>query len=159
MARVLGSTASARASPAWTAPARGVLGLLAMSGPGRRAEAEEQMRKLRPLPCSPAEEEAIVERATTAGHGGVSPVGRALQKHAARSESAFAGASGNAAENTERGAAYLQEILESPEQATSVSTHKVFGDVIKVRLPDGSGAWFKANGEFIGFLERYTLKP
>ncbi len=41
-----------------TAPARGVLGLLAMSGPGRRAEAEEQMRKLRPLPCSPAEEEA-----------------------------------------------------------------------------------------------------
>lgn len=41
-----------------TAPARGVLGLLAMSGPGRRAEAEEQMRKLRPLPCSPAEEQA-----------------------------------------------------------------------------------------------------
>jgi hypothetical protein len=41
-----------------TAPARAVLGLLAMSGPGRRAEAEEQMRKLRPLPCSPAEEEA-----------------------------------------------------------------------------------------------------
>ena len=41
-----------------TAPARGVLGLLAMSGPGRRAEAEEQMRKLRPLKCTPAEEEA-----------------------------------------------------------------------------------------------------
>ena len=274
-----------------TAPARGVLGLLAMSGPGRRAEAEEQMRKLRPLPCSPAEEEAcgavetmldqtvlllgpaaaetalvrgstllaareaataagrgaefaaaeasalagggavevgeasaprfaglldrfaarlnpanyevrglgsnfgnvryrgqapatmeaegstaaesaathgqltpqmkeaMIERATAAGRGGVSPVGRALQKHAARPESAFAGASGNGAENTERGAAYLQEILESPEQATSVSTHKVYGDVIKVRLPDGSGAWFKVNGEFIGFLERYTPKP
>jgi len=41
-----------------TAPARAVLGLLAMSGPGRRAEAEEQMRKLRPLKCTPAEEEA-----------------------------------------------------------------------------------------------------
>lgn len=41
-----------------TAPARAVLGLLAMSGPGRRAEAEEQMRKLRPLKCTPAEEDA-----------------------------------------------------------------------------------------------------
>ena len=41
-----------------TAPARAVLGLLAASGPGRRAEAEEQMRKLRPLKCTPAEEAA-----------------------------------------------------------------------------------------------------
>jgi hypothetical protein len=41
-----------------TAPARAVLGLLAVSGPGRRAEAEEQMRQLRPLKCTPAEEQA-----------------------------------------------------------------------------------------------------
>jgi hypothetical protein len=40
-----------------TAPVRGVLGLLAMSGPGRRQEAEEMMRQLRPLKCTPEEEQ------------------------------------------------------------------------------------------------------
>jgi hypothetical protein len=35
---------------------------------------------------------------------------------------------------------------------------KVFGTVIKVRRLDGSGAWWKETGEFIGFLERYPPK-
>ena len=37
--------------------------------------------------------------------------------------------------------------------------HNVFGDVIGVRLPDGAGARWKADGTFIGFLERYTPRP
>jgi hypothetical protein len=36
--------------------------------------------------------------------------------------------------------------------------HKVWGDVIYVRLADGKGAVWKATGEFISFLERYTPK-
>jgi hypothetical protein len=34
----------------------------------------------------------------------------------------------------------------------------VLGEVIQVRLKDGAGAWWKADGESIGFLERYTPK-
>jgi hypothetical protein len=39
-----------------------------------------------------------------------------------------------------------------------VGMWQVFGEVVKVRLADGSGAWWKATGEFIGFLERFTSR-
>jgi hypothetical protein len=34
----------------------------------------------------------------------------------------------------------------------SHDVHPEWGTVIKVCLPDGSGAWWSANGQFIGFL-------
>lgn len=39
----------------------------------------------------------------------------------------------------------------------STASHATFGDVVKVRLPDGA-AWWKADGEFIGFLERFSSR-
>lgn len=97
--------------------------------------------------------------AREARQGGVTPVGRALQKHAARPGSAFTGATGNANSNTALGEQYLKEILDNPDSVVSYHEHPVFGKVVKIRQPDGLGAWFKETGEFIGFLERYTVKP
>ena len=68
----------------------------------------------------------------------------------------FAGATGDAARNTVLGRQYLVAILNDPLSTVTYATHKVFGNVIKVRRTDGSGVWFRENGEFIGFLERYT---
>lgn len=49
------------------------------------------------------------------------------------------------------------EILTNPESTFTVRDHKVFGEIIDVRLPDGTGARWTADGEtFIGFLERYS---
>jgi hypothetical protein len=93
---------------------------------------------------------------TPQGESAITPVGRALQKHAARPRGAFAGTTGDAARNTAVGRRYLLDILNDPLRTVTYATHKVFGNVIKVRRPDGSGAWFRENGEFIGFLERYT---
>jgi hypothetical protein len=93
----------------------------------------------------------FLNNATTPGKGGVSPVGRALQKHASRQGSFFQGATGNAAKNTQIGAQYLDDILQNG--TVTQSTHKAFGDVIKVRMSNGAGAWWKADGSFIGFLE------
>jgi filamentous hemagglutinin len=90
------------------------------------------------------------------GEGATTPVGRALQKHAVRSGSAFVGATGDAAQNTAIGRQYLMDILNDPLSTVTFATHKVFGNVIRVRRTDGSGVWFRENGELIGFLERYT---
>ena len=54
------------------------------------------------------------------------------------------------------GRQYLVEGLNDPLHTVTYATHKLFWDVIKVRRTDGSGAWFREHGEFIGFLERYT---
>lgn len=94
--------------------------------------------------------------ALEARQGGVTPVGRALQKHAARPGSFFTGATGNAQSNTALGEQYLKEILANPDSVVSYHEHPIFGKVVKIRQPDGHGAWFKETGEFIGFLERYN---
>ena len=54
------------------------------------------------------------------------------------------------------GRQYLVDILNDPLRTVTYATHKVFGNVITVRRTDGSGVWFRENGAFIGFLERYT---
>jgi hypothetical protein len=45
----------------------------------------------------------------------------------------------------------------SPAKVTTGS-HKVWGDVVYVRLQDGRGAVWTAAGDFITFLERYSPK-
>lgn len=87
---------------------------------------------------------------------GVTPVGRALQKHSARATSIFYGMSnsGNAAANSAIGKDYLANILANGTKTTDI--HPVFNEVIKFRLSDGTGAWWKADGSFIGLLEPYT---
>ncbi|SMC81725.1 hypothetical protein SAMN02745168_2605 [Papillibacter cinnamivorans DSM 12816] len=102
----------------------------------------------------------LINSATTPGKGGVSPVGRAFQKHAGNPNRAgtFVGdVSGNAAKNTEQGARYVSEILNNPKSIYKTSHSNVFGDILDVRLPDGTGARWSADGKrFIMFLEKYT---
>lgn len=57
--------------------------------------------------------------------------------------------------NTRAGAELLKEVLSKGQVSHAV--HPTFGNVIKVRLPDGAGFWFnESTGELIGALERYT---
>jgi len=102
----------------------------------------------------------LVNSATTPGKGGVSPVGRAYQKHAGNPNRAgtFTGeVSGNAMQNMQNGTKYLNDILNNPNSTYTVRNTKAFGDVLDVRLPDGTGARWSADGKtFIGFLEKYT---
>ena len=89
------------------------------------------------------------------GKGG-SVAGAALQAHATRAGSWLAqlAQGGSAAKNAAAAEGAITNILQNG--TSTIGTHKVFGEVIRVRLADGAGAWWKTSGEFIGFLERYT---
>ena len=104
--------------------------------------------------------QTLINSATIPGKGGVTPVGRAFQKHAGNPNRAgtFTGdVAGNAAKNTEQGTKYLNSILDNPNSIYTVRNTKAFGDVLDVRLPDGTGARWSADGKtFIMFLEKYT---
>jgi hypothetical protein len=63
---------------------------------------------------------------------------------------------GNARANTAAARQVLREVLQSGQVTTA--SHKVWGDVVYVRLADGSGAVWKAEGQFITFVERYNPK-
>lgn len=103
----------------------------------------------------------LVNSATTPGKGCVTPVGRAFQKHAGNSSRAgiFTGeVTGNAAKNTEQGMKYVNEILSNPNSTYTINKTSAFGDVLDVRLPDGTGARWSADGKsFIGFLEKRNV--
>src|SRR6266436_102758 len=51
---------------------------------------------------------------TSQGESATTPVGRALQKHAARPRGAFAGATGDAVRHTAVGRQYLEAMLNDP---------------------------------------------
>ena len=62
-----------------------------------------------------------------------------------------------AAKNTAQGIKYIKDILGNPNSTYTVRNTKAFGDVLDVRLPDGTGARWTADGKtFLGFLEKYT---
>jgi len=102
--------------------------------------------------------EALLEAAVAEGRGGVSLAGTALQSHATRAGSWLSGLArgGNGAANTAAARKALEEVLESGK--VSYYTHKAWGDVISIRLPDGRGAIWSAEGTFITFLERYSAQ-
>jgi len=89
--------------------------------------------------------------------GGVTAIGRAIQKHAGRLGSFFSSGR-NAAENARIGDDFIRSLLENPASRVTTDMTKAFGPVVKVRLPDGAGAWFTEAGEFIGLLEPYTRR-
>ena len=102
--------------------------------------------------------EALLEAAVAVGRGGVSDAGRALQSHAARAGSWLTGLAhgGSGAANTAAARKVLAEILQSGD--ASFSTHKIWGNIMSVRLKDGRGAVWTADGQFITFLERYSAQ-
>ncbi|MCL2373100.1 MAG: RHS repeat-associated core domain-containing protein, partial [Defluviitaleaceae bacterium] len=103
----------------------------------------------------------LINSASAQGQGGVTPIGRAFQKHSGRQVTSFQGqVSGNAASNTQQGMAHLNHILNNPSSTFVVSNHSVYGQVLKVRLLCGKGAMWSADGtRFIQLLEQYTRTP
>lgn len=99
----------------------------------------------------------LVAAGNQADKGGLTKVGRALQKHGSRSGSSFPAAKGNVAAINGQGEAALKSILNSPDAASAIKHHaKLQTEVLEVRLPNGQGARFSSDGKtFIGFLEPY----
>jgi RHS repeat-associated protein len=102
-------------------------------------------------------QEFFESAAASAGKGGVTGVGRALQKHSSRAGSWVEGlASGDAKKNTDLGLKLMKEIFSNGQ--VSIKNHKAHGVVISVRRADGAGFWFTASGKLIGILERHAPK-
>ncbi len=81
--------------------------------------------------------------------GQLTKAGRAAQKHGGRSSSAFPPTKGNPSAINSQGQDTLDDILTSPKQSTKPNR---FGGQ-DIHAPDGRGARFDSNGNFMGFLE------
>jgi len=100
--------------------------------------------------------------ANTSGRAGVTPAGRAFQKHLARGRAITGEATGSTARHAAQGAQLIERILNDQHAVFMVRPHVVHGQVLEVRLPGGIGARWTADGRrFIGFLkpEKGTLEP
>ncbi len=104
--------------------------------------------------------EQLLNSAKVCIKGNNTAAGRAFQKHVAREHSGFLGEiTGNALKNTEQGMKYINKIIKSLDVKFIVRNKEPFGEILDVRLPDGMGARWSADGKtFIGFLEKYTNK-
>ncbi len=95
----------------------------------------------------------LLSRATATSEGAVSPITRAIQKHATREGSAFRSVSGNLAARNAAGRAVADEILGNAGTTFNQRTTGRFGQVLDVVAPDGRGLRFGSDGKFIGLLE------
>ena len=101
-----------------------------------------------------AAEQMIASGTSEIGRGGLTAVGRALQKHAARPGGSYFAATTNSAQNARAGAGFLRFLFRAG--IASTFEHPVYGSIVRVRLPNGAGAQFTKAGKFIGLLEPYT---
>ena len=81
--------------------------------------------------------------------GELTKAGRAAQKHGSRPGSAFSPTTGNASSINEQGQNALDDILTSPNQSSKGNR---FGGQ-DIHAPDGRGARYDKDGNFMGFLE------
>jgi RHS repeat-associated protein len=97
----------------------------------------------------------LLATAKTAGKGGqLTQAGRALQKHANRSGSAFSGTTGPESAWNEKAAQILDDILNDPGATATNNYSRSAGNVVDVTDSTGRGARFSSDmSEFIGFLE------
>ena len=96
----------------------------------------------------------LMKAATAPSKGGLTSVGRALQKHGSRSGSLFPKATGNAASINAQGKSVLQNIISHPNASTVTRHHGRFGNIMEIKIPNGQGARFSADGKtFFGFIE------
>ena len=98
--------------------------------------------------------ESLIKVGNVMDRGGLTVVGRALQKHGNRTGSIFPKVTGNAAAINVQGERVLNRILTN-SNVTSVTRHHVgLGNVLEYRIPGSQGARFSGDGKtFLGFLE------
>jgi hypothetical protein len=100
----------------------------------------------------------LLTAANSMSKGGLTEVGRALQKHGSRPGSVFPKATGNPAAINAQGEAVLKSILENPNvqvirNSGSFIVSRYGGGVVDYIIPNGMGARFSVDGtRFIGFL-------
>jgi hypothetical protein len=87
--------------------------------------------------------------------GGLTSVGRALQKHGSRPNSAFPNVFGNPSSINVQGETVLNNILNNPNVVRSVVNRVRYGgNVLEYKIPGGQGVRFTGDGKkLIGFLE------
>ena len=95
----------------------------------------------------------LLRNATTPGSSGVSPIARAIDKHAAQPGSAYPPAVGNQSAKNEAAAELARSILTNPQSTFVKGTTGRFGEVVDVIAPDGRGLRFGEGGRFIHLLE------
>ena len=117
---------------------------------------QENRRTIRTSPVIPISKEEQIAELLQAGNqmdrGGLTKVGRALQKHGNRDGSLFPRVAGTAEEINAQGESVLREILANPVEIVK-RKHAKFGNILEYRTAGGQGARFSADGKtFIGFL-------
>lgn len=99
--------------------------------------------------------EELISVANTTDKGGLTTVGRALQKHGSRAGSVFPKVAGSPAVINAQGEAVLRDIITNPSVSTTIRHHARLGDVLEYRIPSGQGARFSSDGKkFFGFIEQ-----
>jgi RHS repeat-associated protein len=96
----------------------------------------------------------LIKAATAPSKGGLTAVGRALQKHGSRPGSLFPKVTGNTASINAQGETMLKTIINNPSVTTVTRHHARFGNIMEIKVPNGQGARFSADGKtFYGFIE------
>ncbi|OWW23528.1 hypothetical protein B4Q04_20235 [Zobellia sp. OII3] len=96
----------------------------------------------------------LLKVATILDKGGLTKIGRALQKHASRPGSKFPSVTGNVSNINAQGEKVLNSILTNPSSTTTVRHHGRFGEILEIKAPNGQGARFSKDGNtFIGLIE------
>ncbi len=96
----------------------------------------------------------LLQAANAPSKGGLTAIGRSLQKHGSRSGSVFPKATGNVASINAQAEAVLKGILSNPKATTVTRHHARLGNIMDIRIPGGQGARFSADGKtFLHFLE------
>jgi hypothetical protein len=84
--------------------------------------------------------------------GGLTKVGRSLQKHESRNESLFSSVKGNCLSINFQGEKVLREIIECFDTTCVIRYHARFENILEIKNPSGQGARFGLdNKTFIGF--------
>jgi len=97
---------------------------------------------------------SLLDIGNKADKGGLTSVGRSLQKHGSRERSIYPKAIGNNSVINKQGEQILKEILTHADVEVIARHHARFGDILEYRIPGGMGARFSHNKDlFIGFIE------
>ena len=96
----------------------------------------------------------LLKSAQLPAKGGLTAVGRALQKHGSRAGSKFPKAKGKGPQINAQALQILKDIITHPNVVKVKRHHARFGHVLEFKAPGGVGARYTADGKkFIGFIE------
>jgi len=104
-------------------------------------------------PCDPSNFPGYAQDAAApaGGKGPISNAGRSLQKHSGRGQG-FPTPNGPPSAINSVAQTLIEEILTNPQSKCTTGKSPRQGDYVQIRLPNGIGARWTLNGQFIGFI-------